>query len=118
MSLPPLHEFTDRVYWVVDRIPPGEVATYGQIAFYAGSYGAARAVGTLMRNCVANGHGEIPWQRVVNASGGISFKGDVVRAERQRDLLRREGLEFRGAWSFDLERYQWEPETAFWGAEE
>ncbi len=114
MKLPDLDEFSDRVYWLVDQIPEGAVATYGQIAFYAGSYGAARAVGTLMRNSLGNGV-EVPWQRVINASGGISFKGDVNRAERQRDLLRREGIEFRGEWTFDLDAFQWEPETGFWG---
>lgn len=115
MNLPPLDEFSDRVYWVTHQIPRSQVATYGQIAFYAGSYGAARAVGTLMRNCVANDEGDVPWHRVINASGGVSFKGDVPRAERQRHLLEREGVVFRSEWRFDLDAYQWDPETAFWG---
>lgn len=114
-NLPPLEDFTDRVYWVVRRVPEGRVATYGQIAFYAGSYGAARAVGTLMRNCVANGEGDIPWQRIIKSDGSVAFKGDHARAERQRELLRREGVEFRSDWRFDLEAFQWEPETAYWG---
>ncbi|MFW5966885.1 MAG: MGMT family protein, partial [Persicimonas sp.] len=50
-----LEEFADRVYWLVAQVPPGRVVTYGQIALYAGSPGAARAVGNLMRESVARG---------------------------------------------------------------
>jgi methylated-DNA-protein-cysteine methyltransferase-like protein len=113
-ELPDFDEFSDRVYWVVDQIPHGQVATYGQVAFYAGSYGAARAVGTLLKHSVANGV-EVPWQRVINAQGGISFKGDVARAERQRRLLEREDVTFTSDWKLDLGAFQWEPDTAFWG---
>jgi methylated-DNA-protein-cysteine methyltransferase-like protein len=108
-----LTEFSDRVYWLVQQVPPGRVVNYGQIALYAGSAGAARAVGTLMRNSLANGV-EVPWQRVINASGGISFKGDFARAELQRRLLEDEGVVFGGNAKCDLARYRWEPDVLFW----
>ena len=114
MELPDLHEFSERVYWVVEHVPDGRVVSYGQVAFYAGSYGAARAVGTLLRNSLANGV-DVPWQRVINAQGGISFKGDVDRARRQKLLLEREGITFTNDWKLDLDAHQWEPDTAFWG---
>lgn len=108
-----LDEFSDRVYWVTQQIPPGRVATYGQLALYAGSPRAARAVGTLMRNSRANGV-EVPWQRVINASGGISFKGDFARAELQRRLLEDEGVVFGSNGKCDLSRFRWEPQVLFW----
>ena len=43
--------FAANVYRAVRNIPAGRVATYGQIAALAGHPGAARAVGSLMRNC-------------------------------------------------------------------
>lgn len=112
-----LDEFSDRVYWLVQQVPAGQVVTYGQIALLAGSPRAARAVGTLMRNSLANGV-ELPWQRVINASGGISFKGDFARAELQRRLLDEEGVVFGNNGKCDLEQYRWEPDVLFWEADD
>lgn len=108
-----LDTFMDRVYWLVQAVPSGSVATYGQIATYAGSPGAARAVGNLMRDSLDNGV-ECPWQRIINASGGISYKGDFVRAELQRRLLEEEGVSFDHRGRCDLGVYRWKPETTFW----
>lgn len=112
-----LDVFGDRVYWLVRQVPEGRVVTYGQIALYAGSPRAARAVGTLMRNSLENGV-ELPWQRVINASGGISFKGDFARAELQRRLLHDEGVVFGSNGKCDLKRYRWDPPVTFWEAED
>lgn len=108
-----LDEFSDRVYWLTQQVPPGKVVTYGQLAMYAGSPRAARAVGTLMRNSLANDV-EVPWQRVINASGGISFKGDFARAELQRRLLEDEGVVFGKNTKCDLNHYRWAPDVLFW----
>jgi methylated-DNA-protein-cysteine methyltransferase related protein len=49
---------------VVDRIPPGRVLTYGDVAELMGR-GTGRTVGAVLSE-----HGrEVPWQRVVQASG-------------------------------------------------
>ncbi len=108
-----LEAFGDRVYWLVQQIPRGRVATYGQIATYAGSPGAARAVGNLMRQSAAN-RVECPWQRVINASGGVSYKGDVHRAQLQQSLLVAEGVSFDHRGKCALEAFRWTPETTFW----
>ena len=60
--------FDTAVYRLVRRIPVGSVATYGQIAARLGRPRGARAVGRAMSHCPA----DVPWHRVVNASGGIS----------------------------------------------
>ena len=108
-----LESFKDRVYWLVQEVPPGRVATYGQIATYAGSPGAARAVGNLMRESYANGV-ECPWQRIINSTGGVSFKGDYERAALQLRLLRSEKIVFDQRQRCDLAAFRWAPTTAFW----
>ncbi len=106
-------DFSDRVYWIVSQIPFGCVSTYGQIATYAGSARAARAVGNLMRQSLKNGQ-EVPWHRVINSRGGISSKGDTERAELQRRLLTAEGVEFGANQCCELDRFRWTPQEVFW----
>lgn len=60
--------FTERVLAVVSAIPKGDVLTYSQVAKLAGSEGAARAVGTIMKN---NYNERIPCHRVVQSSGKV-----------------------------------------------
>jgi methylated-DNA-protein-cysteine methyltransferase-like protein len=87
-------------------IPPGTVATYGQVATLAGCAGAARAVGTILRNCSTLD--DLPWQRVINSQGRISSGGDMVRPHLQRTLLEREGIEFSRQGTCKLSRFGWE----------
>ncbi len=49
----------------------------------------------------------VPWQRVINAAGGISHRGDIFRPERQRELLEREGVRFDRGGKVDLKRVLW-----------
>ncbi len=82
-------DFAARVRAVVAAIPPGDVLTYGEVATEAGAPGAARAVG----NVLAGGGADLPWWRVVPASGRLV--GHL--AERQARHLRRDGVTVRGA---------------------
>lgn len=85
--------FVARVLAIVRAIPEGRVASYGQIATLAGSPRAARAVGGVLKAHVGP-TSDVPWQRVINAAGRISFKGDTGRAWLQRSLLEAEGVRF------------------------
>jgi methylated-DNA-protein-cysteine methyltransferase-like protein len=76
--------FEDAVLGVIRALGRGEVVTYGEVADQAGFPGAARAVGTVLRNC----DGEIPWWRVVGAGGSIRTPPRV----RQAELLAEEGV--------------------------
>ncbi len=113
MSLPDLHSFSDRVYWLVGEVPIGRVASYGQIAILAGHAGAARAVGTLMRKMSENGL-ELPWHRIINSRGGISCRGDLERPRLQRELLEVEGHVFSGHGTLVGAAAFWKPERVFW----
>ena len=95
-----------RIYNVVKRIPRGRVASYGQIAELAGIPRHARQVGYALHHL--SGDSNVPWQRVLNASGEIAKRAYPEDARWQRDLLEEEGIEFdvRGR---VLPRYFWKP---------
>lgn len=95
-----------RIYSLVRRIPRGRVATYGQIAALAGLPGRARQVGYALH--ALSGVTAVPWQRVVNASGGISL--DPARGGiSQRLLLESEGVRFDARGRVPLARFGWRP---------
>jgi O-6-methylguanine DNA methyltransferase len=80
--------FRARVLAAVRRVPPGRVATYGDIAALAGSPRAWRAVGGIMRECRDPG---VPCHRIIAAGGGLGGYGSTLQVKRE--LLRAEGLE-------------------------
>jgi alkylated DNA nucleotide flippase Atl1 len=65
-ALGPPSEFAEEVLDLVDRIPSGRVATYGDLAELLGR-GGARGVG----NVLARYGSDVPWWRVVRAGGGF-----------------------------------------------
>jgi len=96
--------FAQAVWRCVRRIPRGRVATYGQIAALLGRPRAARAVGHAMHECPR----DVPWHRVVNASGGISRRARMDSMLTQRLLLVREGVALRNG-RVSLSRARWQP---------
>jgi methylated-DNA-protein-cysteine methyltransferase-like protein len=95
----------ERVHTLVQHIPPGKVATYGQIARLLGMPRAARTVGWAMR-AVPEGS-DVPWQRVVNARGTVSFPSGSQGAALQQALLEEEGVAFDERGRIDLDVYGW-----------
>ena len=85
-------QFTVRVLSVVRRIPPGRVATYGDVAALAGRPRAARAVGNIMRGC---NRPDVPCHRVIAAGGRLGGYGG--REVLKRALLLAEGISIVGA---------------------
>jgi len=79
--------FRSKVLAAVRRIPPGRVATYGDVAVLAGSPRASRAVGNIMRECRAAG---VPCHRVIAAGGQLGGFGGSLQLKRE--LLRAEGI--------------------------
>lgn len=94
------------VYDVVRAIPRGRVMTYGQISTWLGSRLSPAAVGWAM----AGAPEDVPWQRVVNASGACSTeRRPDMPPGLQRALLEQEGVAFADDGTLDLVRYRWEP---------
>lgn len=93
-----------RIIAAVKQIPRGRVCTYGNVADAAGLPRRARLVGTVLRQTPASKG--LPWFRVINASGRISFPVGSDSYARQRKHLEDEGVDFVGG-RVDLERYGW-----------
>ena len=90
------------VWQVVEGIPRGHVLTYGEVARLAGMSRAARRVSQAMRRAPRGM--KLPWHRVVNAQGKISFPPDSPGYVRQKDLLETEGVVFLNG-RIDLDRF-------------
>ena len=96
--------FSPRVLSVVRRIPPGRVATYGDVARLAGRPLACRAVGNIMRDCRRP---DIPCHRVIAAGGRLGGYGG--QESMKRSLLLAEGVPVSGSRVRELERVRWRP---------
>jgi methylated-DNA-protein-cysteine methyltransferase-like protein len=94
-----------RIFGIVRRIPRGKVTTYGQIAGLAGFPGQARMTGYALHSLKEGT--DVPWYRVVNASGRISFPAGSEAEAIQKSLLRSEGVTFEENGTIDLDRYGW-----------
>lgn len=98
-----------KIYAIVRQIPRGRVATYGQIAELAQLSGQARMVGYALHRIDLEKE-EIPWHRVVNAKGEVSYSSLRRGSDYlQRSLLEQEGIEFSRSGKINLSRYQWKP---------
>ncbi len=114
--------FFETVWEIVSEIPAGAVSSYGQIASMIPPDAdmapgrmqrlAPRWVGTALRKTPRGK--SIPWHRVINSRGTISFPADSPQADEQRRLLEAEGVEFDSRGKVDLRRFAWMgPEADF-----
>jgi len=83
----------ERVHAVVRLVPAGHVTTYGDVGSILGSPRYARQVGWALA-ALRGADTDVPWQRVINAKGTISHRGDFERAQEQIDRLEEEGVAF------------------------
>lgn len=102
------------VWKVVSEIPPGHVLTYGEVARLSGMPRQARRVSQALRR--APQAMKLPWHRVINAQGKISFPEDSDGWRRQKDILESEGVIFLKG-KVDLERfgYRGAVDRLLWG---
>ena len=98
------------IYKVVKEIPPGRVATYGQIAAIVGS-GTPRTVGYAMAALRLD---DVPWQRVLNSQGRISQRTGGAEDSQQQQLLTEEGVLFDRLGRVDFEQVGWEGPDMGW----
>jgi methylated-DNA-protein-cysteine methyltransferase-like protein len=98
--------FTERVIEVIQSIPKGHVATYGQIAELSGHPRAPRQVAGILSRY--SDQFNLPWHRVISSKGVVSIKDSNGRAE-QISRLREEGIHVDQADSVDLAEFGWRP---------
>src|SRR5262249_13664846 len=91
----------EAIWEAVRLIPPGRVASYGQIATIAGLDGHARMVGYALHSLKPLN--DVPWHRIVNAQGKISLAGPNAR--RQQARLEAEGVKFLPSGNIDMKIY-------------
>ncbi|HSW85449.1 MAG TPA: MGMT family protein [Candidatus Saccharimonadales bacterium] len=96
--------FRLRVEAIVEQIPKGRVMTYGQIAALCGNARAARIVGGIAHF----GDPDLPWQRVVNKSGGLASGYPGGRQGHKR-ALEIEGIEVSDDNQVDVKKLLWRP---------
>lgn len=94
-------DFLYQIYAIVEEIPEGKVATYGQIASLAGFDKNSRLVGKAMK--LADMFGDYPCHRVVNHQGRL-----VPGWKEQKELLIKENIKFKENGNVDLKMCQWE----------
>lgn len=110
MVNPGKHDKHALIYEVVREIPYGKVATYGQVAMQAGLPGHARLAGYAMFNLPPELGDEVPWHRVINAQGRISYsESRHGNDHRQRELLEAEGVVFDAQGRIRLRDFGWNP---------
>ena len=96
-----------RIWATIRDVPQGSVASYGQIADIAGIPRGARQVGYALRN-LPDGH-DVPWHRVLQASGRIAFaKGSRGYREQRSRLLKEDVAVIAGR--VDMQQYRWQPD--------
>lgn len=93
-----------RIWRTVLKIPRGRISTYGTVAELSGLPGAARLVGYALHN-LPNGS-DVPWHRVINSKGKISFEKSQDMYLTQRRMLREEDVVFENE-KVNLWRYGW-----------
>lgn len=124
LELPDLHGYYQTVWLIVCQIPPGQVATYGQIASMipvppgvdAEAYHrlSPRVVGEAL-NAISGAHETaIPWHRVVNSRGAISLPVESAAANVQRSRLRAENVTFDMKERIDLATFGWHGPAPDW----
>jgi len=100
----PILSLSEQIALVVQSIPSGQVATYGQVAAIAGNPRAARQVVRTLKMWARSR--DLPWHRVVNREGRISLPPGGGY-EEQRALLESEGVVFGLDGRIDMKHHHW-----------
>jgi len=103
-----MDDFFSQAYQVVRKIPAGRVTSYGAIAAYLGSPGAARMVGWAM-NASHSQNDFVPAHRVVNRNGLLTGKHHFGAPNVMQELLENEGLKIVDGQILDFAQKFWDP---------
>jgi methylated-DNA-protein-cysteine methyltransferase-like protein len=100
--------FFERVYQVTSMIPRGRVTTYGAIARFAGSPGAARMVGWAL-NSTKTSENFVPAHRVVNRNGRLTGKRHFGTSSAMAQLLENENILIKDNQVMNFKEVFWDP---------
>jgi methylated-DNA-protein-cysteine methyltransferase-like protein len=102
-----------KIWKTVQAIPFGCVACYGQVADLSGLPGRSRLVGKALGKVPSTGFNgqDVPWFRVINSQGKISFPSGSDAFIRQKNLLQDEQVVVIGN-KVKLSDYQWVPDLS------
>ncbi len=103
-------EFTKKVMQFICKIPTGKVATYKQIAQLAGKPHGSRGVAWVLHSCSTTF--KLPWHRVLNSQGKISFEKSSHNFREQKRRLQKEGVIFNSEVGLSLMKFQWKKKPA------
>lgn len=104
-----MSEFKKAVLRVVNFIPKGKVASYGQVALLAGVPRGARQVGNIL---CQYGEGNTPWWRVINNAGRITTTCLDHTALIQKKTLESEGVKVSKNLKIEIDKYRWLPDES------
>lgn len=106
MAVIKISEFTKKVLQEIRSIPEGKVATYKQIAELSGKPQGSRGVAWILHSCSTTY--KLPWHRVLNSKGHISFDPRSSNFKQQKKRLENEGVVFATKdGHLSLTFYQW-----------
>ncbi|MEH6651855.1 MAG: MGMT family protein [Motiliproteus sp.] len=97
---------SQQIWQTLAQVPEGKVVSYGQLAKIAGLPGYARFVGATLKKLPKNT--QLPWHRVINAAGKISFEIGSPAFLRQKERLQAEGVVVNKG-RVRLSEYRWLP---------
>jgi methylated-DNA-protein-cysteine methyltransferase related protein len=105
-----ISDFSRKVMQLIRHIPEGKVATYGQIAMLAGKPQGSRGVAWILHSS-STAH-NLPWHRVLNSQGKISFEIGTHNFRQQKKRLESEGVEISSDGKLSLKLFQWNKKPA------
>ncbi len=100
-----INEFSRAVIDTIKKIPRGKIATYKQVAEVAGKPHGSRGVAWVLNSCSKKY--KLPWHRVINSQGKISFGPRTDHFRLQKKFLQHEGVEVSPQGAVSLALYQW-----------
>lgn len=105
MPVAQISDFTKKVMQEIKKIPSGKVATYKQIAELAGKPQGSRGVAWVLHTCSTLY--KLPWHRVLNSQGKISFDRTTHNFRQQKKRLEAEGVVLTVDGALSLKAFQW-----------
>lgn len=101
------NSWNQKVWDLVRTIPKGRVASYGQLATMLGAPRKARHVGYALHQTPDDL--VLPWHRVINSRGEISFENRTEAYMLQRAMLEAEAVRFSEKGRIDMKKFGWRP---------